>query len=52
MPGVEELLVVFLDEVTVGCVGDLELQPQLLELVVVVVGEEPLDVAEVESSSI
>ena len=32
MPGVEEPLVVFLDEVAVGGIGDFELEPQLLEL--------------------
>ena len=40
MPGVVEPLVVFLEEVAVGDVGGLELEPQVLELVLVVVGEE------------
>ena len=40
MPCVEEPLVVFQDEIAVGGVGGLELEPQVLELVLVVVGEE------------
>ena len=52
MPGVEELLVVFLDEVSVGCVGDLELEPQLFKDVVVVIGKESLNVTNVEPSPV
>ena len=50
MPGVEEPLVIFLDEIAVGGIADFELEPQLLEFVFFVLGKESLIVAEVQPS--
>lgn len=49
-PGVEELLVIFLDEVAVRCVGDFELQPHIFKHVVVVIGKKALKVTDIHSS--
>ena len=47
-PRLVQPLVVLFEEVAVGDVGELELEPQVLELVLVVIGQEPLHVAHVE----
>ena len=51
-PGIVEALVVFLQEVAVSVVGGLDLEPELLELVVIVIGEEALIVPEIEPASV
>ena len=50
-PRLVQPLVIFFQEVAVGDVGDFELEPEVLELVLVVVGEEPLHVPRVEPAA-